>query len=733
MKALVNIIGDTRQCVYKLEMPDLRMPMPLRRTRAAKTLVLFVLACLILSGNSLTGVADQNVTNKPKITGVELLKSEVKKPAALTPVTPPPATPAPITPPPPRSKRKKSKRQIAAERAAAAQAAAAQAAVQAAAAQAAQLQAAQIKAADKKTTFYLQIAGEMLDGAQKADVHLFNPQNKEVGVIESVEPAGTGQIVVKATAEAPAEITRIVVKGGETEDFRLTIAEKKAEPPAIQNIETIFETFKSPNFPNQYTVFVTKKAGDGAFESDPNRMRVEVLPAGVSDVRIRPGSNSDQLVVDFMAPEKFEVKNIIVTVYDSGNLDGRKIKAIAKPFKEKTDPNQPVISDAELIYIQRNRGFGRLKLEGSGFGDYERLPMTTEEILSKNFSRYSEALKASRETIGGPQAFSETPNQYAIWRDQINRRVKIELVPRNPNLRIENIEVLYIDDKLIDIYFEFLNLQGYSKPFRLARVSLTVKKSGTNTAQTIKDGDITITLARAATFFATHDVGPKRDQTLHYQYTILDQDEANNLFGRGVADSFYVIQLSVTNIGAKKVSVPLASIQAEVEWAAGSPKDNPSLSFLQGPETISPIPLEAVSGFFDAYLKRSGRRAQVFNFLQGIGTLGAAVIPFVGPSFRDGVTVLTSAGIPALKTISGDLSGQQLQNLTALSWQTAEAIAPGGGSLNKYIFIQRKAVQGVPVTAFGFSTQRLIINIAGIEVVGFEVTESEAKQATPTP
>jgi hypothetical protein len=728
MRIPANVIGEARDCKHSGMTAGRRRPGLALPARAVNVLLCSALTGLFLAGGPLTGLADEQAAGKPKITGVELLKAEKKKPE--TSATPEPPTQVPPVTPPARPTRKKSKRQIVAEQRAAQQAAAVQAALEAA-----QLQAAQIKAAaDKKATFYLLIAGEKLDGAQKRDVHIFNPLNNEfVNGVESVEPAGPGQIAVKITLDAPAEISKIVVRGAETEDFRLTIAGKKVEAPAIQNIETTFEAFKSPNFPNQYTVFVTKKAGDGAFESDPNRMRVEMLPPGASDVRIRPGSNPDQLVVDFMAPEKFEVKNIIVTVYDSGNLDGRKVKAIAKPFKEKTDPNQPVIGDAELIYIQRNKGFGRLKLEGSGFGDYERLPMTTEDILRNNFPRYAQALNSSNATIRNPETFTVANNPYPNWRDQINQRVRIELVPRNPNLRIEKVEILYIDDKLIDVYFEFLTTTGYSKPFRLARASITVKKNGTNTAQTIKDGDVTVTLTKAGTFFATHDIGPKRDQTLHYQYALLDHAQANNLFGRGVADTFYVIQLSVTNIGTKKVAVPLAAIQAEVEWAAGSPDTNPRLTFLQGPETIAPIPLESVSGFFDAYLKRSGRRAQVFNFLQGVATLGAAVIPFVGPSFKDGVTVLASAGIPALKTISGDLSGQQLQNLTALSWQTTEVLAPGGGSLNKYIYIPRKAEQGVPVTEFGYEIKKLITNIVGLEVVGFEVTESEAKQATPTP
>src|SRR5262249_17132694 len=143
--------------------------------------------------------------------------------------------------------------------------------------------------------------------------------------------------------------------------------------------------------------------------------------------------------------------------------------------------------------------------------------------------------------------------------------------------------------------------------------------------------------------------------------------------------------------------------------------------------------LEAVSGFFDAYQKKFGRGARYFNFLQGIATLGAAVIPFAGPSFRDGVAVLSSAGIPSLKIMTGDLSGQQLQNLTGLSWQTVEVIASGGGSVNKYVYSQRGAQEFLSGGTIKPDIKKLIRNIVGLESVGFEVTESEAKQATPVP
>lgn len=767
MKSLFSEGSEVSRYESKQRILSQYVARPLVSDRSGRALVSLALTCMILVGDGLTGFAEQDSTAKPKITGVELLnKKEDKKPASPPAATPVPALPAMPTPAP--SARKKTKKQIAAEQKAAAQAAARAAAAQVAAAQTAQLQAAQIRAADKKTTFYLQITGEHLEGVKKDDVHLFSPLNQEVRAIENVQPAGDAKILVKVTADVPMEIMRIVIKGSETQEFRLAITEKKEESVGFKEIETTFETFKSPTFPNQYTIFVTKKGGAGSFESDPNRMRVEVLPPGASNVTIRQGSNPQQLVVDFLAPDKFEVKNIIVTIYDSGNLDSRKVIAVATPFKEKpapADPNQPVINGAELIYIQRGRGFGRLKIEGSGFGDYERLPMTTEEILRTCFPRYigtekTGGIKAPLEMLNDLVAeinkgtdpdkanqlaridrlrqgllkrevdLAGDTGRYFVWREQLNQLVKIELVPRNPDLKLDTVDVLYIDDKLIDVYFEFHSLESFVPPFRLASTTVTVKKNGAKTAQTVKDGDVIITLSKAGTFSAGHDIGPKKDQNLRYSYSLMDHDQANNLFGRGVADSFYVIELTVTNTGAKKVAVPLAAIQAEVEWLKGEGKHNAHYS--EGPDTMPPIPLESVSGFFDAYLKTIGTRAKIFNALGGIASLGAAVIPFVGPSFKDGVTVLSSAGIPALKIITGDLSGQQLQRLASLSWQNIEVVAPGGNSIIKYIYIQRGAGEFSLGPDVPFKLKRQIGRIVGIEVVGFEVVESEAKQATPT-
>src|SRR5262249_39643400 len=149
---------------------------------------------------------------------------------------------------------------------------------------------------------------------------------------------------------------------------------------------------------------------------------------------------------------------------------------------------------------QRNRGFGRLLIEGSGFGDYERPPLTSEDYLECCETRYSRALGSTK----GSHAGSVRPSQslesvkrkieasgeedkaseirrieeleatsasqqvgWIDWRKSVNDRVKLELVPRNPSLRVERAEILYIDDKLADVYFEFYTAPGYSEPFRL--------------------------------------------------------------------------------------------------------------------------------------------------------------------------------------------------------------------------------------------------------------------------
>jgi hypothetical protein len=318
----------------------------------------------------------------------------------------------------------------------------------------------------------------------------------------------------------------------------------------------------------------------------------------------------------------------------------------------------------------------------------------------------------------------------AQWVSDIKQNVKVDLVPRNTDIQIKRSEVTYMDDKLIDIYFEFTLFSGYSRPFRLASTTVTLRKPGTKTIQTVNDVGVVATIAGPETFLAAKDVGPRRDQNLEYRFNVMDHEQAGSLFGKGVAENFYVIQLSVVNKGPKKVAVPLAAIQAEIEWIKGS-DDSGDAEYLEGPATLPAIPLASVSGFFDSYNKLKGKKATVFRILDGVATLGTSIIPFVGPGFKTSQLIFTGGVIPGLRLGFGDLSGQQLQNLTALSWQNVEVISAAGGSLDKYIYVPRNRQDfGAGVSP---AVRKIPYNLLGLEVTGFEVTESEAIVATPTP
>ena len=82
--------------------------------------------------------------------------------------------------------------------------------------------------------------------------------------------------------------------------------------------------------------------------------------------------------------------------------------------------------------------------------------------------------------------------------------------------------------------------------------------------------------------------------------------------------------------------------------------------------------------------------------------------------------------IPGLKKSLGDMSSQQLQNLTSLSWDSLEEI-PAGGAKEKFVYIQRSGQN--------FSSDPIIKkeikSIAGIEVSGFVVKDSRPATAVP--
>ena len=150
----------------------------------------------------------------------------------------------------------------------------------------------------------------------------------------------------------------------------------------------------------------------------------------------------------------------------------------------------------------------------------------------------------------------------------------------------------------------------------------------------------------------------------------------------------------------------------------------------EGPATLAPLPLAAVTAFFDGDEKVNGKKAKFFNVTDGLAMLGSSLIPFFGPGFRDAHVAFTGGLVPGIRRGLGDLSSQQLQNLTALSWQGIEVVAAGGGTIEKFVFIQRGDQLFSP--GFGERLRKTIKNIEGVEVVGFEVKEEgEGKRATP--
>lgn len=109
--------------------------------------------------------------------------------------------------------------------------------------------------------------------------------------------------------------------------------------------------------------------------------------------------------------------------------------------------------------------------------------------------------------------------------------------------------------------------------------------------------------------------------------------------------------------------------------------------FIEGPATVAPLPIASVSAYF-GNAQKTGLRPSFFNVLSGIATMVAGLVPFAGPDLKDAQVVFTGGLVPALGQIWVDLSAQQLQTLTSLSWETAETV-PAGGSMERYIYIQR--------------------------------------------
>jgi hypothetical protein len=600
------------------------------------------------------------------------------------------------------------------------------------------------------------------------------------------DPDGN-EIVLKGSVTAGTEITRIrILQNGTTiadsKDFDVSI-KANAPKPALPQFGVKLEPETNKEFPNLHALVITKSSGgsDVGFADNPHWMTVDLMPSGATDINIVQTSR-EQMVLHFVAAADYKPTSLAVTVYTGSDLDTRTVKAIATSTKTPEDTDQPKVTGIETVFISRSHGIGRFRILGSGFGDYPVPPYQVDDYLwncleefhirgtqaSADWVRDAERsdlesrLKACQETLSGTSAgdgagavditslqkrLSSTKTNLATyvtgnkdaadWGGKIRDAVTVSVHSRNPDIRVERVEILNINDKMIDVYFEFTRYRGYSYPLRLDDGTVTIKKTVQKATQTVTNNKLTGTVTgKQETYTVPYQVGLKRDTNLTYKYTVLDQHSANTLLGKGIADNFYVLQLSVLNDGANKVAIPLAAIQAEIEWVRGTSDLEKKVSFVEGPPTLSPIPLGAVSGYFDAYQKVKGFRAHFFNALDAATVIATALVPVTGPSFKDAELFFSGALVPGIHKGLGDLSSQQLQALTSLSWQNSETLPAKGGSMEKLIYIQKKSspFESNEVKAIGVgSTMSQIAFIMGLEVTGYEVADSTPKAATPAP
>jgi hypothetical protein len=632
----------------------------------------------------------------------------------------------------------------------------------------------------------------------------------DVKIEQATKQGDTAAISVRRTANYNGKCTP---SGKDTVDKSdcntatspgLTISIKPSPPESgLQEFGIKFEHQQSKEFPNLHSLLVTKQSGDAGvgFDANPNHMSVDLEPTGATDLRVMQ-SNEEAMELHFVAAADYVPTNVVITVYDSSDLDYRSPlyvgKAAAASKAPATDPNAPAITSVETVFLDRHEGNGRIRIYGKGFGNkFEKPPYSVDDFLCDCLERPPLALPewerfrtcgTLSKDLGGqwlslPQRKRDQakgierdrleqnrmaycgiePDKYNVPKSNITGDfitgyirlgsplddwvkwqcglgISVGVNSRNPdNIRIDKVAIININDEMIDVYFEFTRHYSYAWPFRLASVDVTIPGTEKKVEQLVTSPSAKATgEVDAATPKMVHlssVIGQKPDENLTYRYTVLSYGEVQQLLGDGVADNFTVIDLAVVNEGPTKVAIPLAGMQAEIEWLYGRDKKPPGDGwFLEGPPTLPPVPMGTVSAYFGASKKATERRVKVFNVLGGITTLVGALIPFAGIGLKDAEVVFSSGFIPGLQHAWVDISDQQLQNLTTLSWQTSETLAANGGSMQKLIYIQRgeqfKSKQQDTDVPPKFTLQQMA-DIMGLEITGYEVPDSAAKLATP--
>ena len=439
-------------------------------------------------------------------------------------------------------------------------------------------------------------------------------------------------------------------------------------------IESV-KVFPDPNATGDKATFFLEISGN-EFGDDPNELKVYVTPqTGVVAQPEILSAKPSAVAARFEASPSYSLGTVLLVRNGVG----------ASSFDV-----QPVqITVVEVLRLDRTRGLGLIQIEGKGFGgNREKVKVV---IVPRN-----------------PELAVYAPHEHDDEEDD-----PIDKAGISPSIK-------EITDNRIVAEFSFSHKPFYSQPFQIAKVVVDVRKTAEGT-----------TLTEQRTYSVSFEPLPKRDKNLAYRYTILSTKQAKSRFGAGIANNFYVIGLSIVNNSAQKIQVPLASIQAEVEWAAGTDTETkPQTYFEEGPVTVSPIPLAGVTSFFSDDRKASGKRARFFNILQGLTTVGSAIESFFGPGFSRGISIAGGGFRQGAQKVFPDMSEEQLANLTSQSFESVETASPSGGSINKVIFIQRGREIIEPYNKKVLKVERLITNILRLEVFGYEVIESEARAAT---
>ena len=464
--------------------------------------------------------------------------------------------------------------------------------------------------------------------------------------------------------------------------FLLSVCAMNASAQEIEDVH-VFRAADEANGQSSFYAVVKLKG----FTSTKG-LQVFVVPQTSSDKKQQPqveSTGDSQIVARFSGPTTYFPKAVVVA-------GGTTVVTFDVP--QALDPNKPRIDDVEILALDRTLGTGRIRIDGANFG--------RPENVSVSITPYDPTFPAFpivAPLLHQPTRAGDEP-YYACA--QLTSPGPTG-APRESPLAVQQEST----DTMLVVNFSFPCLSGYSVPFQIARVVVSLKNSPSTST--------------------SYEMLPARDKNLLYRYSILGTAQAKARFGGGISKNFYAVQLSIVNKGSKKVQIPLASIQAQVEWVVGGSDDK---NYLEGPATVAPLPLTGAVSFFSQDRKSSGPRAKLFNSLQGITTIGSAVQLFFGHGFTQGVAIAGGGFRQGLGQVFQDLSDEQLANLTSQSFESIETISGNGGSIEKVIFIQR-GEEVIESYTRDRKFRRLISNIDGFEITGYEVSESPAKTATP--